>query len=127
MRSWKCDTKWGGSSILEIFADFSHWDVRPGDLIGISQGTRIIAIAEAISECEPLEKIGKEILSRNIIKEYVQDSGVAPYACRLSNVLWLKKAIINDRRGGRFYELKEWNPDYQLRIIENAIHFALNN
>lgn len=115
MRIWKCDTKWGGSSILEIFADFRiaffgtdaarighHWDVRPGDLIGISQGTRIIAIAEAISECEPLEKIGKEILSRNIIKEYVQDSGVAPYACRLSNVLWLKKAIINDRRGGAF-------------------------
>ena len=134
MRIWKCDTKWGGSSILEIFADFRiaffgtdaarighHWDVRPGDLIGISQGTRIIAIAEAISECEPLEKIGKEILSRNIIKEYVEDSGVAPYACRLSNVLWLKKAIINDRRGGRFYELKEWNPDYQevLRAWEN--------
>ena len=44
MRIWKCDTKWGGSSILEIFADFRiaffgtdaarighHWDVRPGD------------------------------------------------------------------------------------------------
>ena len=46
MRIWKCDTKWGGSSILEIFADFRiaffgtdaarighHWDVRPGDLL----------------------------------------------------------------------------------------------
>ena len=134
MRIWKCNTNWGGSSILEIFADFRiaffgtdadrighYWDVQPGDLIGISQGTRIIAIAEAISKCEPLEKIGEEILTRNIIKEYVQDSGVAPYACRLSNVLWLKKAIINDRRGGRFYELKEWNPDYQevLRAWEN--------
>ena len=126
MRIWKCNTKWANVSILDIIVDFriaffgtdakkiGHYlDVHQGDLIGIAVGTRIVAIAEAMSKCEPLEKIGIGILSRNIIKEYVRDSGVNPYACRVSNVLWLNKPIINDRRGGRFYALKEYNSDYQ--------------
>ena len=126
MRIWKCNTKWANVSILDIIVDFriaffgtdakkiGHYlDVHQGDLIGIAVGTRIVAIAEAMSKCEPLEKIGIGILPRNIIKEYVRDSGVNPYACRVSNVLWLNKPIINDRRGGRFYALKEYNSDYQ--------------
>ena len=125
-RIWKCGTNWGGCSTLDIVADFriaffgtdasriGHYgDVRPGDLIGIAQGTRIIAIAEAMSQCGPLEEIGKEILPRNIIREYVYDSGVEPKACRVSNILWLEKPIINDRRGGRFYELKNGSSAYR--------------
>ena len=126
MRIWKCDTNWGGCSILEVFVDFrivffgtdvvriGHYgDVQPGDLIGIAQGTRIIAVAEATSKFGPLEKIGKRTLTRNIIREYVHDSGVKPRACHVSNVLWLEKPIINDRRGGRFYELKNGSSAYR--------------
>lgn len=146
-RIWKCGTNWGGCSTLDIVADFriaffgtnasriGHYgDVRPGDLIGIAQGTRIIAIAEAMSQCGPLEEIGKEILPRNIISEYVYDSGVEPKACRVSNILWLEKPIINDRRGGRFYELKNGSSAYcaVLKIWEEhknnpvEVHFDID-
>lgn len=116
MRIWKCNTNWGGSSILENFSDFRvvflgttdverighYWEVLPGHLICVSQGTQIIAIAEAMSNFAPLEDIGKGILPRRIIQEYVYDSGVNPYACRISNVFWLNTPIIHDRRGGAF-------------------------
>ncbi len=134
MRIWKCDTNWGGSSILEIFADFrvvffgtdanriGHYEeVVPGDLICISQGTRIIAITEATSNFKSLEILANGILTRRIVKEYVYDSGVEPQACQVSHVFWLDTPIIHDRRGGRFYELPNKSTAYQdvLKVWEN--------
>lgn len=126
MNIWKCDTNWGGSSVLELFIDFrivffgtdvnriGHYnEVIPGDLIAISRGTHIVALAEAISRFAPLADVGRETLPREIVRDYIEQSGVDPQACRISPVLWLKHHVVNDRRGGRFYKLDERKDDYQ--------------
>lgn len=126
MRIWKCDTNWGGVPVLDLFNDFriaffgtdvariGHYEeARPGDLIGIAQGTKIVAVAEVLSPFAPLEEIGKEILPHDIMRGYAKESGVAPQACRISSSMWLSRPIINGRRGGRFYELPPGSDGYQ--------------
>ena len=131
MRIWKCDTKWnyhgctnGNDSILDVVTDFrlaffntgdvdcigDYKNVTPGDLIGISQGTRIVAVAEATSRCAPINELAGNTLPRVVVGKYVDSSVMA---IRLSNVTWLKTSVINGRRGGRFFELKPTHNDYK--------------
>ena len=131
MRIWKCDTKWnyhgctnGNDSILDVVTDFKlaffntgdvdcigdYKNVTPGDLIGISQGTRIVAVAEATSRCAPINELAGNTLPRVVVGKYVDSSVMA---IRLSNVTWLKTSVINGRRGGRFFELKPTHNDYK--------------
>jgi len=136
MRIWKCDTKWnchgctnGNDSILDVMTDFrlaffntddvdrigDYLNVMPGDLIGISQGTSIVAISQATSKCVPINELAGNSLPRSVVGKYVDDSVMA---VRLSNVVWLKKHIINGRRGGRFFELKPDKADYKAVMAE---------
>lgn len=118
MRIWKCDTNWDGDSLLEIFADFRiaffgtdanrighYMDVKAGDLIGIAQGTRIVAVAEILCQCEELSTIGKDMLPRKLMTKYAENSEASPKAFRISSLRWLNEPIVNGKRMMRFFEL----------------------
>ena len=120
LRIWKCDSKWGnGPRVLDLFADYRcvffgtdgdkvghYWDVSPNDLIAISRGTKIVAIAEARTKFNFLKEMSCRItVPRAIRAIYDYDNGSNPVGCEISEICWLDKPIINDRRGGRFFEL----------------------
>ena len=118
MRTWKCDTNWGGIPLLDVFVDFKvvffgtadvvrlgHYkEVEPGDIIGISKGTEIVALAMVRSRFESLSKLGQGLLPRAVMKDYAE-SGVDPVGCRISDVMWLDRPIVNGKRMMRFFEL----------------------
>ena len=118
MRIWKCDSNWGGTRVLDLFIDYrcvffgtdvdkvGHYrEVVPGDLIAISRGTRIVAIAEARTPFTRLADMSRRVTVPRVIREQFDNTNVDPVGCEISDVCWLNKPIVNGKRMSRFFEL----------------------
>ena len=119
MRIWKCDSNWGGTRVLDIFVDYrcvffgtdvdkiGHYqEVMPGDLIAISRGTRIVAIAEARTPFTRLSEMSRRVAVPRAIREQFDNTDVDPVGCEISDVCWLNEPIINGKRMSRFFEIR---------------------
>lgn len=118
MRIWKCDSNWGGTRVLDLFIDYrcvffgtdvdkvGHYqEVVPGDLIAISRGTRIVAIAEAKTPFTRLTDMSRRVTVPRVIREQFDNTDVDPVGCEISDVCWLEEPIVNGKRMSRFFEL----------------------
>ena len=118
MRIWKCDSNWGGQKVLDLFVDYRcvffgtdvdkvghHWEVSPGDLIAISRGTKIVAIAEARTSFAQLTGMSRRAVVPRAIREQYDNTDVNPVGCEISDVCWLNEPIVNGKRMSRFFEL----------------------
>lgn len=119
MRVWKCDSKWGDTRVLDLFVDYRcvffgtdvgkighYWEVSPGDLIAISRGTTIVAIAEVKTQFAPLKGMSCRLVVPRAIREvFDDDSDIQPVGCEISDVCWLDRPIKNGKRMSRFFEL----------------------
>ena len=118
MRIWKCDSNWGGTRVLDLFIDYrcvflgtdvdkvGHYqEVVPGDLIAISRGTRIVAIAKAKTPFTRLTDMSRRVTVPRVIRERFDNTDVDPVGCEISDVCWLDEPIVNGKRMSRFFEL----------------------
>ena len=118
MRIWKCDSNWGGIRVLDLFVDYrcvffgtdvdkvGHYlDVTPGDLIAISRGTKIVAIAEARTPFTQLTDMSRRVTVPRAIREQFDNTDVKPVGCEISDVFWLKEPVVNGKWMSRFFEL----------------------
>ena len=118
MRIWKCDSNWGGTRVLDLFIDYrcvffgtdvnkvGHYqEVKLGDLIAISRGTRIVAIAEARTPFMRLTDMSRRVIVPRVIREQFDNTDVDPVGCEISEVCWLKEPIVNGKSMSRFFEL----------------------
>ena len=119
MRIWKCDSNWGGTRVLDLFVDYRcvffgtdvdkvghYWEVAPGDLIAISRGTEIVAVAEARTSFTRLAYMSHRGVVPRSIREQFDNTEVKPVGCEISDVCWLNESIVNGKRMSRFFELK---------------------
>ncbi len=121
MRIWKCDSRWDDTRVLDLFVDYRcvffgtdadkighYWEVSPGDLIAISRGTAIVAIAEAKTGFSPLKEMpNRDAVPRAIREKFDDNPDARPVGCEITDVCWLAKPIMNGRRMSRFFELGE--------------------
>lgn len=119
MRIWKCDSNWNNTRVLDLFVDYrcvflgttdvdriGHYqEVTPGDLIAISRGTKIVAIAEARTPFTRLTDMSRRVAVPKIIREQFANTDVDPVGCEISDVCWLNVPIVNGKRKSRFFEL----------------------
>ena len=119
MRIWKCDSNWGGRRVLDLFVDYRcvffgtdvnkvghYWEVSPGDLIAISRGTEIVAIAEAKTPFMRLKEMSRRVTVPRVIREQFDNTDVEPFGCEISDVCWLSEPIVNGKRMSRFFEIR---------------------
>ena len=120
MRAWKCDSNWGGTRVLDLFVDYRcaffgadadkighYWEVSPGDLIAISRGTKIVAIAEVKTPFTRLVDMSRRVTVPRDIREQYDNTDVDPVGCEISDVCWLKEPIIKGQPRSRFSELRD--------------------
>ena len=99
MRIWKCDSNWGGTRVLDLFVDYRcvffgtdvdkvghYWEVSPGDLIAISRGTEIVAVAEARTPFTRLAEMSRRGTVPRSIREQFDNTDVDPVGCEISDV-----------------------------------------
>ena len=82
-----------------------YWEVSPGDLIAISRGTNIVAIAEARTTFTQLADMSRRAVVPRSIREQYDNTDVNPVGCEISDVCWLNEPIVNGKWMSRFFEL----------------------